>query len=84
MKKKNKKAPAAIFARRDFSNFSPNDLLTDEEAADFLRMRPHTLRVWRSSRRHSNLRFVRLGRSIRYKFSDLQDFVQANTQGAVA
>ncbi len=82
--KKTKRKSTAEIERRDFSQFGPDDLLTDIEAANFLRIKPHTLRVWRSARRHTGLRFVRVGSLIRYRYADLKSFVEANTQGTAA
>lgn len=52
-------------------------LLTETEAARFLRLAPGTLAVWRSRRRY-NLPFVHVGRCIRYRLSDLQQWVKAS------
>lgn len=56
--------------------FKPDDLLTDLEAAAVLRLKPHTLRVWRTTNRRPGLRFVRMGRSIRYMYADLLKFIE--------
>lgn len=49
-------------------------LLTEEEAAAYLRVKPQTLRKWRLI--GAELAFVRLRRGlIRYRMSDLVDFV---------
>lgn len=56
--------------------FKPEDLLTDLEAAAVLRLKPHTLRVWRTTNRRPGLRFIRMGRSIRYMYADLLKFVE--------
>jgi len=54
-------------------------LLTCDEAAALLQVRPQTLAVWRSSRRHPELRYVRVGRSIRYRYADLLAYLAART-----
>jgi hypothetical protein len=64
--------------------FSPSDLLTDNEAANFLRLAPHTLRVWRLSHRQPGLRFIRMGRSVRYQFADLVAFIEASKNTVAA
>lgn len=65
--------------------FNPQDLLTDVEAAQFLRLKPYTLRVWRSTNRKPALRYVRLSRKcVRYLFSDLLAFVEANKNQVAA
>jgi len=58
-------------------------LLTPAEAAAFLQIQEQTLAAWRCNSRYS-LPFSRVGRSIRYKLSDLEKWVAARTVGAVA
>ena len=53
----------------------PN-LLTAEEAAKLLRVEPQTLAVWRCLRT-VNIPFIRAGRKILYKESDVLAFVEA-------
>lgn len=57
---------------------SSSDLLTRDEAAAFLRIRPQTLAAWLTTGRY-RLPVVRIGRSVRYKLSDLQEFVASRT-----
>lgn len=52
-----------------------NTLLTTKEAADYIDFEPGTLAVWRSVKRYP-LRFIRIGRSIRYRKSDLDEFLK--------
>jgi helix-turn-helix protein len=54
------------------------DLLDEKQAADFLKVASNTLSVWRSTKRYP-LPYVRVGRCIRYKRSDLEKFVAENT-----
>ena len=50
-------------------------LLDTNQAADFLSLRPATLRQWRHSS-NERLKYVTIGkRSIRYRLSDLQAFI---------
>ena len=81
-RKQRKKPHSSLIQTAIAREFQPSDLLTDSEVAGYLRIEPHTLRVWRSARRHPQLRFVRVGRLVRYKFEDVQSFVNANTQGS--
>ena len=53
-------------------------LLTENETAKALHCTRAALRRWRRERRGP--RFVKLGRLIRYRQSDLETFVDANTQ----
>lgn len=56
-------------------------LLTEHEAADFLRLSVKTLRKQRCEGAHANglplVPFVRLGRAVRYDLLDLQRFVES-------
>lgn len=54
-------------------------LLTEVEAADLLSIRPQTLSVWRATGRYPGLPFTRIGRSVRYRHSHLQAFIQSRT-----
>ena len=54
------------------------DLKDEKEAAKFLDVSPGTLQVWRSTRRYP-LPFVKIGRKVRYRLSDLQAFLQLRT-----
>lgn len=60
-------------------NKSNNDkkLATPEEAADILGVSPGTLSVWRSTGRTS-LRYVKIGRKVMYRRSDVDNFIQNN------
>jgi excisionase family DNA binding protein len=56
-------------------------LLTDQEAADYLGTKKATLAVWRSTGRY-NLPYLKIGRLVRYKKSDLDAFITRRTYGA--
>ncbi len=49
-------------------------LLTPDEVSNLLGIQKHTLAVWRSSGRY-NLTFTKVGRSIRYRESDVEQFI---------
>lgn len=51
-------------------------LLTDQEACQYLRIRPRQLYTWRVS---GMIPFIRIGRSIRYRRSDLEALIDAMT-----
>ena len=53
----------------------PDPLLLTEQAAEFLQIKPGTLENWRSTKR-VEIPFIRLGRSIRYRLSDLEKFLE--------
>ena len=52
---------------------SADSILTEAEAAEFLRMSARTLQAWRV--RGGGPRFLALGRAIRYQRQDLKNFV---------
>jgi excisionase family DNA binding protein len=52
-------------------------LLTEEEAAEYLRLTPRALQAWRYQGKGP--RFVRISRrAIRYRRDDLEEFVEEN------
>lgn len=57
-----------------------SDLVSREEAAEFLGVRPQTLATWASSRRYA-LPFVKIGRRVMYRLSDLHAFIERNVLG---
>jgi len=60
-------------------------LLTAEEVADLLGVTTHTLAVWRSTGRYS-LPYVKSGRLVRYRETDVHKFIEKRLcgQGAAA
>ncbi|MEE1651831.1 helix-turn-helix domain-containing protein [Brachybacterium sp. J144] len=56
-------------------------LLTEAETAELLGLEPGTLRSWRSSGKQGQPPFVRLGRQVRYRASDLAEYMAALTAG---
>ncbi len=59
---------------------STDSLLTREQAAAYLNVRPQTLAVWATNKRYP-LAYVRVGRSVRYLRSELDQFIAARTVG---
>lgn len=53
-----------------------NDLLDEKQAASVLSIKPGTLSVWRSTGRYS-IPFVKVGRSVRYRLSDLNAWLES-------
>ncbi len=53
-----------------------------DEAATYLGIKEQTLAVWRSSGRYG-LPFVRVGRAIRYRESDLKSWIEQRTATSV-
>ena len=60
-----------------------SELLNREAAAAYLDVKPQTLACWASTRRYS-LRYIRVGRNVRYRKSDLDRFLDARTVGPAA
>lgn len=64
------------------SDTTQKDLMTTEEAAEFLGIRKTTLETWRCLGRQPQPAFVRVGmRVIRYRRADLERFIAANVVG---
>ncbi|MNX89817.1 Helix-turn-helix domain protein [compost metagenome] len=63
--------------RTDLSNskgYLPSDVLTAQEAADYLKIKVSTLNSWRSSGEQS-IPYTKVGRSVRYRVADLDAFL---------
>lgn len=58
---------------------TPNHLLTRKEAAEFLGVTEHTLAVWASTKRY-DLPYIKVGRLVKYRYSDLLGFIDRNTE----
>ena len=57
-------------------------LVDEKQASEILGLAPGTLSVWRCTKRY-DLPFVKVGRSVKYRLSDLERFVESRTVGAV-
>lgn len=63
--------------RTDLSNskgYLPSDVLTPQEAADYLKIKVGTLNSWRSTGEQS-IPHTKVGRSVRYRVADLDAFL---------
>lgn len=58
-----------------------SNLLNTEQAAQYLGVTPDTLAVWRCTKRYG-IPFVKIGRLVKYKLSDLDNFIQRRTENA--
>ena len=56
-------------------------LLTQAQAAELLTLKPATLEVWRSTKRYA-LRYVKVGRFVRYRLSDVEAFIRSREVAA--
>lgn len=55
-----------------------SDLLTREQAAQYLGVTPNTLAVWACTHRYP-LPFVKIGRLVKYRRADLEAFILRQT-----
>ena len=55
-------------------------LLSRDQAAEYLGVRPQTLAIWAMSGRYG-LRFIRVGRLTKYRRSDLDKWLESRTVG---
>ena len=63
-------------------NSTPRDpLLSEQQVAQMLGVKPTTLQVWRSTRRYA-LDYVKVGRNVRYRTSAVNAFLDARTVSA--
>jgi hypothetical protein len=58
----------------------PNELLTNHVAAKIIGVTAHTLDVWRITNRYG-LPYIRVGRKIRYRRSDLVAWLESRRVG---
>lgn len=52
-------------------------MLTRKEAAEYLGVKEGTLAIWLCTKRY-NLPYYKIGRNVRYKIKDLENFVEVN------
>ncbi|PJI48847.1 MAG: DNA-binding protein [Pseudomonas sp.] len=69
---------AEIAAQLGFDPNSPPVSVDDKQAAYVLDVKPTTLAVWRSTGRY-NLPFLKVGRLVKYRLSDLAEFLARRT-----
>ncbi len=56
-------------------------LLTEQQAAEIIGVKPTTLQVWRTTKRYP-LAYVKAGRLVRYRASAVEAFIEARTVSA--
>ena len=69
---------AEIAAQLGYDPQTPPVNVDEKQAAVALGVRPTTLAVWRSTGRY-NLPFLKVGRSVKYRLSDLAAFLALRT-----
>lgn len=61
-----------------FINNPLDTLMTPEDVANILGVSVNTLNVWRCTKRYQ-LAYIKLGRCVRYRREDVQQFIAART-----
>lgn len=56
-----------------------HQLLTPQQAAEYLGIDAGSLSVWRSTKRYP-LPYVKVGRLVKYRLSDLEAFIEGRVQ----
>jgi excisionase family DNA binding protein len=72
--------PTLIYSL-DYIRNNAQDLMTREQAAKYLGLAPQTLAVWamQKHRMRHQLPFIKVGRLIRYRKVDLDEFIRLHT-----
>lgn len=63
------------------NNYQQDQLLTPNQASEILGLSTQTLAIWRCNKRY-NLNYVKVGRFVRYRYADIQAFIEAQTVSA--
>ena len=58
-------------------------LVDEKRAGELLGVSPKTLSVWRCTRRYP-LPYVKIGKAVRYRLSDIEKFIRSRTVGGEA
>jgi hypothetical protein len=67
----------------DIETLPPSALLNEKQVAEVLGVPPGTLNMWRCQRRVP-LPWIKLGKQVRYRVSDIKTFLEDNRQSAFA
>ena len=76
MKTNSQSGKSSSFAAEAQQLKRAEELLNRKEAAEYLTCKPQTLAVWASTHRY-HLPFVRVGRLVRYRRTDLDRFLES-------
>lgn len=60
------------------ANKTASNLLTTEEAAEYLGVAQNSLAVWRTTHRYP-IPYVKVGRLVKYRLNDLNTFIESRT-----
>jgi hypothetical protein len=61
-----------------FESLKNPELLTNQQAATYLGVAPNSLAVWRTTKRYP-IKYVKVGRLVKYRLSDLNEFLESRT-----
>ncbi len=64
-------------ALRNIEKYSSNSLLDERQVSELTGISLWTLRKWRCEKRE--IPYIRLGNVVRYKYSDILEYLKANT-----
>lgn len=70
-------------SENEIKSFHLDDLLLPTQTAQILHVTTGTLSVWRSTGRYP-LKFVKVGRWVRYRYGDILEFIDLRTKTHVA
>jgi predicted DNA-binding transcriptional regulator AlpA len=63
------------------TTYQTDQLLTPSQTSEILGVSTQTLAIWRCNKRY-NLNYVKVGRYVRYRYSDILSFIDAQTVAA--
>jgi len=63
------------------SAIDPPKFLTNDQAAEYLGIKPQTLMLWRMTKRYP-IAYTKVGRCVRYRARDLDAWLASRTHGA--
>jgi hypothetical protein len=72
-----------ISPSRLLRDLADDDLITADVAAPAVKSTPGTLAIWRSTKRYP-LPYVRLGRRVYYRVSDIRRFIESRFQSGTS
>lgn len=74
-------ATAAQNSGEPVPEYKPGDMLKTREAAEVLGIAKSTLEQWRCAQVDIQPKYYKYGRAVRYRYSDLLDFLSRNGVG---
>lgn len=63
------------------TTYQSDQLLTPSQTSEILGVSSQTLAIWRCNKRYS-LNYVKVGRYVRYRYSDILNFIDVQTVAA--